>query len=113
MFAKNTKTESLLLKAFKEHTIKKFYTCTVVGKFPFKDSTKRAYLKKDSKSNTSYVAVPATQPKVVPSALDGDGKWHTLVLVQEKNALVYYLDGTETFRDTGYCFKESGVRAFS
>lgn len=49
LFAKNTKTESLLLKAFKDHTIKKFYTCTVVGKFPFKDSTKRAYLKKDSK----------------------------------------------------------------
>jgi len=56
IFAKNETSAKELLAAFKNRTIHKYYTATVQGLFPYKDSTKRAYLYKDSAKAKVYIS---------------------------------------------------------
>lgn len=55
-------------------------------------------IRKDGSENIAG----SNQPSVVSAPLDGDGCWHTIVIVQEQDALVYYVDGVETFRSTSH-----------
>jgi len=56
IFAKNAIAEKELLLAFKNRTIHKYYTATVQGLFPYRDSTKHAYLYKDSARSRVYIS---------------------------------------------------------
>lgn len=52
VFAKNKPTEKLLINAFKNHFVHKFYLAEVVGNFDVKSQTYVAYLLKDSENST-------------------------------------------------------------
>lgn len=56
IYAKNNDALSILLNAFKNNQINKYYKCTVVGKMEKSDETLVAYLFKDNKKSQVFIS---------------------------------------------------------
>ena len=56
IFAKNEKSESVMLDAIKKHQVRKFYKAHVYGNVTNKENTLIAYLFKDSKKSTVIIS---------------------------------------------------------
>ncbi len=56
VFAKNKKSEEVILSAFKNHKVTKFYKAWVVGHFKEQESLFQAYLKKDANKSVVHIS---------------------------------------------------------
>lgn len=64
VFAKNERTEKILVNAFKNRTVQKFYLAEVLGKFDCKKTTFKAFLTKDAEKSLVTISDKKTKNAV-------------------------------------------------